>query len=372
MNLRPYRALTLANFRQHLRNPLAVSSVLLASLLIVVALRFVDYSKAAHIKVRVVNQAHTALARDLLRSIRGVAYFDVTESTEPQASIAVTNGSADLAVVIPASTVSDRALSHSARLEVIRGQGAAADQGLLFLQLALDRTQQGLQRTFGLDRSGLPSVTIHTRAAQTKGLGILDAFLPGLLAMNIIQSGLLLAAGTIATYRSTGVLRRIQATGIDAGSFVLAHATSTFLLGVAQAGVLLGVAIALFSVKINILALVAMIALGYLVFLALGFAISGWITDAQRAPAIAASIGVPMMFVAFFPSDTLPGPVAVLVNLLPVSFVLDGIRHIGQGGGLETVSADLLSLSLWALLLLLAATRTFRWEEARRRKGLLP
>lgn len=28
MNLRPYRALTLANLRQHLRNPLAVSSVL--------------------------------------------------------------------------------------------------------------------------------------------------------------------------------------------------------------------------------------------------------------------------------------------------------------------------------------------------------
>lgn len=60
-----------------------------------------------------------------------------------------------------------------------------------------------------------------------------DAFLPGLLAMNIIQSGLLVAAGAFATYRSTGVLRRIQATGIDAGSFVLAHATSTFLLGLA-------------------------------------------------------------------------------------------------------------------------------------------
>ena len=102
-----------------------------------------------------------------------------------------------------------------------------------------------------------------------------------------------------------------------------------------------------------------------LVFLALGLAISGWITDAQRAPAVAASIGVPMMFVAFFPSETLPGPASFLVNLLPISFVLDGMRHIGQGGGIGSLSTDLAPLGLWALILLLAATRTFRWEGAR-------
>ena len=362
MNLRVYRALTIANLKLYLRNPLAVSSVLLASLFVVLALRFVDYSKAVHIKVRVANQAHTALARDLIQSIRSVSYFDVKVTTATEATAGLNNGSADLAVIMRASTDRSHPRPQATQLRVVRNPGAAGDQGLLFLQLAVDRVQQQIER--GLGRTQLPEVTVKASVHQTKGLGLLDAFLPGLLAMNIIQSGLLLAAGAFASYRSTGVLRRIQATGIDSASFVLAHATSTFLLGLAQAAVLLGAAVVLFSLKVNIPVLMAMTALGFLVFLALGFAISGWITDAQRAPAIAASIGMPMMFLAFIPADSLPQPVSVLVNLLPISFMIDGVRHIGQGAGLASLSTDLASLGLWALLLLLAAARVFRWEGA--------
>jgi ABC-type multidrug transport system permease subunit len=124
--------------------------------------------------------------------------------------------------------------------------------------------------------------------------------------------------------------------------------------------------IALVSLKVNVAAFLAMIALGYLVFLAMGFAVSSWITDAQRAPTVATSIGMPMMFIAFFPSEALPQPVTLLVNVLPIGFMIDGVRHIGQGAGMTSVVIDLIGLSLWALALLLAAARIFRWEEARR------
>jgi ABC-2 type transport system permease protein len=358
-----YRALTIANFKLYLRNPLAVSSVLLISVFLILALRFVDYSKAAHVKVSVVNQAHTAVVRDLLQAIQGVSYFDVTRTTRAGAIHNLSDGTADLAVIIPASpnpaSGPVHAADHATQVLVVRNPGAAADQGLLFLQLAVDRAQQQI-------RHAPPAVTISSSVRQTKGLGILDAFLPGLLAMNIIQSGLLLAAGAFATYRATGVLRRIQATGTGSASFVLAHATASFVLGLAQAGILLAAAVILFSLKVDVAALLAMTALGYLVFLAMGFAISGWIADAQRAPAVAASIGMPMMFLAFFPPEALPQPVTFFVGLLPITFMIDGIRHIGQGGGLESLTVDLLSLGLWAVALLLAATRVFRWEAARR------
>ena len=47
-----------------------------------------------------------------------------------------------------------------------------------------------------------------------------------MVAFNILGSALMLAAGTFASYKSTGVLRRLKATGMRPSIFVLAHSTS--------------------------------------------------------------------------------------------------------------------------------------------------
>lgn len=359
MTFQSYRALTVTQLKLYLRNPLAVSGVLLTSLILILVLRFVDYSKSSHIKLAVANHSRSATAQHLVRELRRVPYFDVTLTTQTAAMGRLSNGKADLAVIVPANLdQAGKPGAHPLQLRVWRDAEAAGEQGLLFLQLAVDRFAQELSHAS-------PSVVVSAELRHEHRMGVLDGFLPGLLAMNVIQAGLLLVAGTFATYRSTGVLRRIQATGIDSASFVLAHATASLLLGLLQAGVLLGVAVALFSLKVDIVALMAITGLGYLVFLAMGFAISGWVTDPQRTPTVAAALGMPMMFVAFFPSDMLPAPLTVLIGALPVAFVIDGVRHLGQGAGVASIAMDLVGLGLWSLVLLSAATRIFRWEGKR-------
>jgi hypothetical protein len=64
--------------------------------------------------------------------------------------------------------------------------------------------------------------------------GLLVLFLPSLLVFNVINAGLIFAAGIFAGYRSSGTLRRIQATGISPADMVLAHATSNVLLATVQ------------------------------------------------------------------------------------------------------------------------------------------
>ena len=111
---------------------------------------------------------------------------------------------------------------------------------------------------------------------------ILEAFLPGVLAFNVINAGLILAAGIFAGYRTSGTLRRIQATGIRPAELVLAHAASNLLLAAAQVLLILVAAELVFATSLDVPAMLGVTMLGYLVFLGIGLSVSGWVRD-QRA-----------------------------------------------------------------------------------------
>jgi hypothetical protein len=62
----------------------------------------------------------------------------------------------------------------------------------------------------------------------------------------------------------------------------------------------------LFRVHLDLGSMFVVTMLGYLVFLAAGFAISGWVRDPQRAPVVASSIGLPLVFIGLLPTQFFP------------------------------------------------------------------
>lgn len=74
-----------------------------------------------------------------------------------------------------------------------------------------------------------------------------------------------------------------------------------------------------------------------------------------------------------FPWQTLPGPLAALHHVLPMSFVVDGIRQLMYGGSTATAWSDVGVLALWLLIaLLLAAVGTIRMTHFRTLRDLQP
>jgi len=216
------------------------------------------------------------------------------------------------------------------------------------------------QQLLGAD----PVVRLRSSALETAttSSNVGNFFLPGIVAFNLIQSGLLFATGVFAGYKSSGVLRRVKATGVDSASFVLAHATASLTLGIIQTTIMLVVGSLLFALTLNLGLLLSITILGYLVFLALGFAISGLVRDPQRAPMIAGAVGMPMVFVGIFPPNIFPSAFQPFIHLLPVSFITDGINVIGRGSPFVGLQADLLGLVAWAVVLLVGAARSFQWD----------
>ncbi|AGW42695.1 hypothetical protein O159_28140 [Leifsonia xyli subsp. cynodontis DSM 46306] len=74
-----------------------------------------------------------------------------------------------------------------------------------------------------------------------------------------------------------------------------------------------------------------------------------------------------------FPWQTLPGPLAALHHVLPMSYAVDGIRQLMYGGNPATAWADAGVLALWLLVaLLLAAIGVTRMTHFRTLRDLQP
>jgi ABC-2 type transport system permease protein len=356
-SVRAFRALVVANLRTFLRNPLPSSGLMVVLILLLFGFRALQGLQAQKLNVAVADQAHTASSQRIVADLRRLPAINLIETDAATAASRVAGGTADLELVIPpgigALDAAGRLLPG--QLETSYKTGGAGDQAAALVAAAVDRADRESQSA--------PQVITIREHLLNPGLGLLQIFLPGLLAFNVINSGLILAAGIFAGYRSGGTLRRIQATGIGPAELVLAHALSNLLLAAVQVLVMLLAAALIFGTLINFGALLAVTMLGYLVFLGIGLAVSGWVRDPQRAPVVASSIAFPLIFLGLFPSSIATGVPGQILALLPVSMATHALRAVVAGSGLGGLGGDLLGLAVWAALALLAAGRVFRWDD---------
>jgi len=356
MEPRAYASLTLANLRMLLRNPVASFSLVVVLLGLLGFLKVIS-GQPVHVRVAVVAAGGgSEEAAALVQAIHRQPAFDVTDLSAPEADRRLRQGQLDLVVTVPAGVGAPGASGRPVpvALPVRYRAGSPGESAVPTLRgVVEDFNERVLHEA--------PPVSLDASGVRTQSTGLIDVLLPGVIAFNIIGGALMLAAGMFAGYKSSGVLRRLKANGISPSTFVLAHATSAFALGMVQTAAIVIASVLLFDVHLDLPSLIVLVALGYLVFQALGLAISGWIRDPQRATGVSQAVAFPLIFVALL-SSALPDSISGVTRYLPISFVTDGLRQLGQGATLATIAPDVLWLAAWGAVLLVAAGRVFRWD----------
>jgi ABC-2 type transport system permease protein len=338
------------------RNPIASFSLFAALVLLLVVIKIVFAGQGPHTKVVVVNLSTAEAAVRLVNGIRSVGTFDVTEASATSAATMLEQGKADVEILIPTDFLAADASGNPAtsRVQVTYRSGTAGESSLPILRGVVEAfVEQDLQQ--------VPLVSVTATSLHTRSTSAIDYLLPGIVTFNIIGSALILAAGVFTNYKSSGVMRRLKATGISPSVFVMAHATASAVIGLAQTAAILIIASMLFTIHLDIASLFVLLALGYMVFLAMGLAIGGWIKEPQRATGVAQGVAFPMIFVALLASS-LPPQISAVTRLLPVSYITDGMQHLSEGGAVASLGTDLAWLLAWAIVLLIGASRAFRWE----------
>jgi len=198
-------------------------------------------------------------------------------------------------------------------------------------------------------------------------ISYIDFFVPGILAMALMNAGVIGLSTSFVIYRERGILRRIKVTPFHLTSFVLARIISQLIIALAQMAILIGLAASLFGLNVqgNMLLLLVEILIGALAFLAIGFAIAGVSKTVETAAAVGNLVTFPMLFLSgvFFEISAAPAWLQPITKILPLSYLVDALRDtMSRGKGLADVWPDLLFLLATFAVGMAIAVRFFRWD----------
>lgn len=210
-------------------------------------------------------------------------------------------------------------------------------------------------------------VAIEVRSVAGEQASMFDFLLPGVMAMSIMQTGLMGVTWTIAEYRERRILKRVLATPFHPMAFLLGLWTRFTLVTLLQAALILAVGILVFKARVvgSLLTLMGLSALGAGVFLAVGFAISTLAPSPESANIIGSAINFPMMFLSgtFWPKEIIPDVMQPVVRALPLTPLVDSMRAVAvEGAGVAPHAGGLAYLTAWGLVALVVAAWRFRWE----------
>ena len=212
-----------------------------------------------------------------------------------------------------------------------------------------------------------PAVRLSSQRVEAQSLDYVDLLVPGLLAMAIAQSAAFGVAFSLVAWRQKGMLRRLRLTPLPLVEFATARIIFHLMIALVQAAILLTIGRVLFGVHLvgNVVALIPLILLGGVAFIALGMCIGGRANSEDATAALSNLIVLPMTFLGgvFFPLSAAPAPVRVIAHFLPLTYLAEGLQDVAvRGHSFASTLPNLGVLALAALLLSTLALRLFRWQ----------
>jgi ABC-2 type transport system permease protein len=375
---RAFGTLLLMSLKAYYRNRQAIFFSLVFPLLIMVIFGLLNLGGSTSVHVGVVDKAHNQASQRVVDGLKQVSAVKLEQGSEDAEVAALNRGDRDLVAVLPAdlgTTVLGRPpgcpasapcptvptikpTTITAYLNQARPAQAQVAHAIL--------DQYAARASFGA--VGLtPPFSVEARPLTGKNETYVDFLVPGVIGLSVMQTGVFSVAFAFVELRERGILRRLMATPMRKLDFMAAQVTTRLLMGVVQVAVLLAVGTIAFHFHLvgNVVEIVVAAAVGSVVFIALGFVISGVSKNEDSVPAISNVIVLPMMFLSgvFFPTDSVPSWLRVISDRLPLTYLNDALRHISlDGASLWTVRWDLVAMAAWLLAMTLLATRAFKWE----------
>jgi ABC-2 type transport system permease protein len=211
---------------------------------------------------------------------------------------------------------------------------------------------------FGSKTVPVPGGVIHTSVY----------YVPGIIALGIIQAAVSNLAISVTAQRENGILKRRRATPVSAAVLVTSRALTAVAVSLAMTGVLAAIGALAYGAHIpagHVAALAVTSLIGAASFGALGFALATLIRGADSAQPIIAAITLPLYFISgiFLATTLLPHWLLNVASVFPVrpfqQALLAAYNPYSSGTGFA--GHDLLIMAAWGMAGLLIAIRRFRW-----------
>ncbi len=192
-----------------------------------------------------------------------------------------------------------------------------------------------------------------------------DYVLPGIIAMVIMQGGIYGLAYWMIDLKSRGVIKRLLVTPINRVELVLSLLCARVLVVIVQTIVLTMVGVIFFRAEFagSILGTLLFVLLGGFIFLLVGLFIATFADSYESAAPITTAVGLPLTFLGnlFYPVESLPTMLQSVANILPITYLADGIRKLYlYPFDWHLVLKDYIVLLVWLIIALALVLWRFR------------
>lgn len=355
--MKALRYMILANLKMSVRNRTALFWNLAFPLIFIILFQFLFSDDGITIDVGVVGADTSPVSQQVVSAMRNTDGFNVSAGSAASELKRLDDG--DRSVVVVFGPGSD---------------GSQVNANLYWDQSdpQLGQVALGAVNQFLLDANagmmtGVPVIAVQTQAVESSEIKYMDYLIPGILAMSIMNSGMIGLASAFVTYRERGILRRVRATPFPLSHFISARILSQLVVSVAQAAILIGAGLLIANLTINgnLLYVFIMVTLGSLAFLSLGFVVAAFARNQETADSLANAFTFPMLFLGgvFFPVDSAPDWLQPVMRLIPLRYLADGLRNLMiDDSTLANEWLNVVVMLATAAVGFTLALRFFRWE----------
>jgi ABC-type multidrug transport system permease subunit len=341
-----YQLLLVARLKEMYREPEVIFWVFIFPILLALGLGIAFRNKPADVsRVVLVAGPEAAQVMDLVRtaSAAGTVHVDLLPAAEAFNQFRL--GKYDL-VVTPRGAGFEY-LYDPARPESV---------------LARSITDDALQAAAGRKNS-VPS---STRVSSEPGARYIDFLIPGLLGMNLMNSGMWGIGFALVDLRQRKLLKRFVASPMRRSDFLLAMASSRLVLMMIELVLLLGFGMLVFHMRVagSWASILIISSLGALCFGGVGLLTASRAQKIETVSGLINLVMMPMWILSgvFFSYERFPALLHPLIKALPLTALNDALRTaILEGAPIAHQSGRLLVLGLWGVLSYLLALRWFRW-----------
>jgi ABC-2 type transport system permease protein len=313
-----------------------------------------------------VDQDASAESAQLRGAFESIDSVELVEASQEDALAQMRSGDVRAVIVVPAGygeAVRALAGSPGAPTRVVvytdPTQSSAAGDTMQVVAGVLDGV------SLAISGRG-PAVVPDVQAIQTQDLNFVSYLVPSILGMALMQLGVFSAIPLVAD-REKLILKRLNATPLRRWQLVGSNVVMRLLIGIVQTLIIVGVGATLFGVEIagNLLLVGALVVLGTLAFIALGYVIASFAGTEDAANGMTSVVQFPLMFLSgtFFPIDAMPDFLRAVARVLPLTYLSDALRQTMVGGAAFA--------PLWLCFAVLAgflaicfaiSARFFRWQ----------
>lgn len=198
------------------------------------------------------------------------------------------------------------------------------------------------------------------------GSRYIDFFIPGLIALQIMNSCLWGIGWSLIELRMKKLMRRMYATPMNRGYFMFSFFMTRMVLSFFESVLLYVFAYLYFDIRISgsISALAAVLLSGNAVFTGIAVLTASKTSSSRIGNGIINAVTMPMMVLSgiFFSYHNFPEWTASIISRLPLTMLADSIRAVFiESAGLSEVAFPAAVMSLSGFILTWLGLKIFKW-----------